>query len=146
MFLNPISFKWNYCVKQKRHGPSYQFFSRLSNMFNSVFSLVIHNPTIFDILIQRGFDLFQKLQLVIYQVISFWHNYSNFNFLFNSKDAQQEEELQKINCTRTKEISMWNKKHFPWYFKGSFLRKYIKILETNFQKLDKFLFTTKEFH
>ena len=53
LFQNPVSFYGNDYEKQKWPGTSYQYLFKMSNMFRSSFSLVIHDMSIFDTLIQR---------------------------------------------------------------------------------------------
>ena len=63
--FEPSLFWWKLLrvTKNAAAGTIYQWFFMLLNMFRSFLSLVIHHPTIFDALIQRGLWVIPKITI-----------------------------------------------------------------------------------
>ena len=64
--LNPVPFNGQEYEKQKGPGSSDWSLFRLQSKFRKILLLVMYRLTKFDDVIYRGFELFQKLHLLIY--------------------------------------------------------------------------------
>ena len=117
LFLNSFSLYGNYNDKRGMQQATSQVgIFKLPNMLRRKTSLVIHHLAIFDTLIQRGFWIIQKLQLVIYRWHILWHYIINqFSiFSFNLKMlARKNENYKNLNISRIKiaKNTLWQMKY-----------------------------------
>ena len=102
LFPNPVSFYGNYYEKQKWPRTSYQYLFKMPNMFRSSFSLVIHDMSILDTLIQRDCWVIPKIATdKLWKpfhdaIISFSTSCSNVETL-----DKKEELFKNVNTSKT---------------------------------------------